>query len=479
MVTSGVRVDDLRHRSFAARYLTLFGGEALSKICVLVAFAYLARVLDPHDYGIVELALSITVFFVLGVESGMGSYGARVVASDPASISPLVPQVMLLRAAIGIPMFAVILSVAAYYRAAGLGILAVNGMAVLLTPFLTQWVFQGLRQMQWVAAGSIVRNFVFVTLVVVLVRPGVDIRLVAVAEVGGIAALALLNAYVLRRRLHVRLEWRGLLRGTGRLFGEVWSLGLSDLTWACLWYSPAVIIGWVGGGAEQVAWIAASVRIVIAVHTFVWLYFFNLLPNLARELVVSLKEWRALVLRSLAVSMWPACLLAIGAALMAPIAIPAIYGPAYSAAVRPFQIVIWMIPVAWFSGHFRFSLVAAGRQRWEFSASAASALVVVILALVLGHDRASVGGAAALLVGGVVNAGLAMWASHRQIGPVAIGASIGPVIIGSAVSVLVGVGLSAQVGSVVGATAACALFSGLGLWRNRESVRVFLMSIPR
>lgn len=39
---------------------------------MLVAFAYLARVLDPREYGVVELALSVTVFIVLGVESGMG-----------------------------------------------------------------------------------------------------------------------------------------------------------------------------------------------------------------------------------------------------------------------------------------------------------------------------------------------------------------------------------------------------------------------
>src|SRR6187401_2499873 len=114
---------DLPRRSFANRYLTLFGGEAFSKLCVIAAFAYLARVLSPAQYGIVELALSVTVFFVLGVESGMGLYGARVVAADPARIPRLVPQVMLLRVVLGIPAFVLILAVAAHYRAAGLGIL--------------------------------------------------------------------------------------------------------------------------------------------------------------------------------------------------------------------------------------------------------------------------------------------------------------------------------------------------------------------
>lgn len=463
----------LRHRSFAVRYLTLFGGEAFSKLCVLAAFAYLAHVLAPADYGIVELALSITVFFVLGVESGMGLYGARVVAAQPDRIPQLVPQVMLLRTILGVPAFALIMAVSAHYRVAGLGILAVNGIAVLLTPFLTQWVFQGLRQMQWVAAGAAARNFVFVALVLMLVRPGSDIRLIAVAEVCGIAVLAVLNAYFLHRRLRVRLEWRGLLAGTRRLFADVWYMGVSDFTWACLWYSPGLILGWMAlGRTEQVAWIAVAVRIVLALHTFVWLYFFNMLPNMARELSVSLDDWRDLMKRSLATSMWPACLAAVGGTLIAPWIIPLIFGDAYTAAVRPFQIVVWMIPVAWFSGHFRFSLIAAGHQRWEFAVSAASAVVTVTSALVLGYYRGSVGAAWALLLGGVVNTVLALVASTRHIGTVEIVPSVGPALLATAISLVVGASFTAVTGVLGGTIAACLVYVAMAARHDNELVRL-------
>jgi O-antigen/teichoic acid export membrane protein len=449
----------LRQSSFAVRYLTLFGGETFSKLCVMAAFAYLARVLSPGDYGTVELALSITVFFVLGVESGMGLYGARVVAAAPERIPQLVPQVMLLRAALGVPAFAAILSVAAYYRMAGLGLLAVNGIAVLLTPFLTQWVFQGLRQMHWVAAGTALRNFTFVAIVLALVGPGSDIRLVALAEVCGIAVLALVNAYFLHGRLRVRLDWRNPAGGAWRLFRDVWYMGLSDFTWACLWYSPALLVGWAGtGGTEQVAWIGAAVRIVLAVHTFVFLYFFNLLPNLAKELSVGLDGWRDLMQRSIATSMWPACLIAMGGTLVAPILIPAVYGVAFEAAVLPFQIAIWMIPAAWFSGHFRFSLIAAGQQRWEFAASAVTAVVTVAAGLFLSRHHGSAGAAAAMLTGGMVSVVVATLASNRQIGAVGIAQGLGPVLISTAVCLAVGAGVSMLAGVLAGTVAACLLF---------------------
>lgn len=463
----------LRLRSFAVRYLTLSGGETFSKLCVMAAFAYLARVLAPADYGIVEQALAITAFFVLSVESGMGVYGARVVAAAPEQVPQLVSQVMLLRTLLGVPAFAAILAVADHYHMAGLGILAVNGIAILLTPFLTQWVFQGLRQMPWVAAGAVARNVTFVALVFAFVGPGSDIRRVAMAEVGGIAVLAVVNAFFLHGRLRVRLDVRGIVAGTRRLFGNVWFMGLSDLAWACLWYSPALAAGWVStGGTEQVAWVGAAVRIVLAVHTFVFLYFFNLLPNLAAELSVGLERWRDLVRRSIATSLWPACFVAVGGTLVAPMLIPAIYGHAFGAAVLPFQIAIWMIPVTWLSGHFRFSLIAAGQQWWEFVVSVVTALVTVAAGVFLSHHHGSAGATSALLLGGVTSMVLAIAACHRHVGHVAVLASAGPAVVATVVSLLAGAGVTAVAGVLPGTVAACLLFLAIAARQDNELVRL-------
>jgi O-antigen/teichoic acid export membrane protein len=465
--------NSISHRSFAVRYLALFGGETFSKLCVMAAFAYLARVLAPSDYGIIEQALAITVFFVLGVESGMGLYGTRVVAAAPERVPQLVSQVMLLRAALGVPAYAAIVILASFYKMAGLGILAVYGIAVLLTPFLTQWVFQGLRQMPWVAAGTAARNLTFVALIFALVTPGSDIRLVAVAEVGGIAMLAIVNALFLHRRLRVRLDTRDLVAGTRRLLGEVWYMGFSDLTWACLWFSPALIVGWASqGGTEQVAWIGASVRIVLALHTFVYLYFFNLLPNLSKEFSTGLDQWRALMQRSIITSLWPACLIAVGGTLLAPVLIPAVFGAAFTRAVVPFQIAIWMIPATWFSGHFRFSLIAAGQQWWDFVVSSLTALVTVGAGVFLSRNYGSTGAASALLLGGVVNTAFAMVASRRYVGRITIAASAGPPVLATVVCLLAGAAVSASVGVWAGTLVGCLLFAGAAVRHDNDLVRL-------
>jgi PST family polysaccharide transporter len=447
--------EGLARRSFVVRYLTLFGGEVGSKLCVLLAFAYLARVLGPRDFGLIELALTMTIFFVLGAETGLGSYGARIVETAPQRAPELIARAGLLRAMLAVAAYTIILALS-FQR--GTGMLALYGLTVLLTPFNTQWVFQGLRQMQWVAFGSLARYATFAGLVLLLVRHGSDTRLVAAAEVGGALALAILNAVLLKQALKIQLDWRGVWRGAIDLFRRTWFLGASDLTWAAMWYSPTIVVGWTGlGETERVAWLAASVRIVMALHAFVWLYFFNLVPNLSRELHDGVDGWRALMHRSLSVSMWPACFVATAGLLLAPVVIAVIFGPAYDAAVLPFQIVICMIPVAWFSGHFRFSLIVSGHQHLEFMASAIAAVATLALAVTGARLYGAPGGAAALLAGGVINAIVAGVVMRRVIGPVRL-TSAAPALIACLASLLAGLAASAVLGHLGGGILACTLY---------------------
>jgi O-antigen/teichoic acid export membrane protein len=450
--------ESLQRRSFVVRYLTLLGGEAGSKLCVLIAFAYLARTLGPREFGAIEVALSMTMFFVLAAEAGLGSYGARILETAPHRAATLISQASLLRAALALPAYAVILGLSAWR---GIGILALYGLTVLLTPFNTQWVFQGLRQMQWVALGSLTRYGTFAALVLLLVRQGSDTRLVAAAEVAGALGLALFNTVLIRQVLKIQLDWRGAWHGAIDLFRRAWFLGASDLTWTAMWYSPTIVIGWIHPEqTEQAAWLAASVRIVMAFHSFVWLYFFNLVPDLSRELHNGVDEWRALMHRSLSVSMWPACFVASAGLLLAPVVIDVIFGSAYGPAVLPFQIVICMIPVAWLSGHFRFSLIVSGHQRLEFMASAIAGVATLVLAAAGASRFGAPGAAAALLAGGLINAILAGIAVRRVVGAVRLGPAT-PALITCLASLLVGFGAIWLVGRIAGAVLACVLYAGV------------------
>ncbi len=94
-----------------------------------------------------------------------------------------------------------------------------------------------------------------------------------------ISAGLFLNTLLFRRfkNLQMRIE-------IPRLW-SVWKMavpiGASEIVWAFKVYFATLVLGLFIGGT-QLGWFTAAHRIVIALHAFIWLYFYNLFPSLAR-----------------------------------------------------------------------------------------------------------------------------------------------------------------------------------------------------
>ena len=90
-------------------FLMLVGGQIGSRVLAFVAFAWLARKLEPASYGAVEYVVGLSVFFALLVDGGLGVLGTRRYARDPAERDLLafqIPAARLMIALIGIPVMA-------------------------------------------------------------------------------------------------------------------------------------------------------------------------------------------------------------------------------------------------------------------------------------------------------------------------------------------------------------------------------------
>jgi O-antigen/teichoic acid export membrane protein len=228
-----------------------------------------------------------------------------------------------------------------------------------------------------------------------------------------------------------------------------------------------VIIGWLDtSDPQQVAWIAAPVRIVLGLHTFVWLSFFNLLPNLARELHDGLVGWRTLMGRSLGLALSAGGLVAVAGTLSGPVMMTTVFGSAYAEAGLPFQIAVWMIPVASLSGHFRFSLIAAGRQDLEFRASLIGVATTLGLAVAGSHFWGAPGAAAALVAGGVANTVAAGFWMASAIGGLDVRPAARPVS-AAAIAVAIGLIAGAAINPLIVALLGCASYLALTapVWR--------------
>jgi O-antigen/teichoic acid export membrane protein len=373
-----------------ARKLTLnlawlYGGEAVAKLLPMLLFAWLARVLGDERYGDLEFAISIWFILNLAQEAGLGPYGSREAAKAPERTGKLVGVVVMLRVAlVATALLALwLLTLAIDLAPDAERVVLCYGLVLMPAPLVLNWVFQARDEMPVVASSSILRQFVLVGGAFLLVREAADAWMVPASEAVGLTCVALLHQTLFRRRVG-RIEFAGIFRRVARVVREALPLAASSFVWAIRIYFPVVALRLLAGSSET-AMFASGHRLVIAAHTFVWLYFFNLLPSLSRaSLDPERKDYRRLVGTSLRVVGWtvlPGCLLL---GLLSPIVIPVVYGKDFAAGADPFSVSVWMLAAAFLSGHMRYALIAFNRQVEEFRAALLGAAVSVGGCLLLG-----------------------------------------------------------------------------------------------
>jgi O-antigen/teichoic acid export membrane protein len=400
----------------ATNLLFLLAGEFAAKLLTFATFSYLARTLGPRDYGFIEFTLALMVFFTLPVDLGLGSYGAREIARNPSRAPQLLHEITGLRLFLSICSMGALAIVAPFLHQSHKlkELLVLYGLSLLGAPFLLQWLFQGHDQMRWVAVASIVRQTVYAGSVFLFFRRGTPLLYIGVIECVSVAAAASFCILVTRKSLHLAWPWPDLK--IKRLLGhlkESSPIGLTELAWGFMWYFCTVLLGMIFSDST-LGWWGASHRALMALHTFVWLYFFNLLPSISRCALRPKEDLLELMDESVRFTAWTGLLA--GGLLMvtAPDLLSLLYGPYFRNAARSFSVLVWMLPVAMLSGHHRYILVAYKRQGRLLGCTAVSAAVAVGLGLVLVPRYDGPGAAWALLIANIVNFAL-VYVSVKQL----------------------------------------------------------------
>jgi len=392
-------------RRLAINFLFLSAGECTAKLLTFASFSYLARTLGPWHYGLLEFTLAIMVFFTLPADLGLGSYGAREIARAPENAERLLHEITGLRLMLAVcSMLALSVFIAVIHKSAELKmLLALYGLSLLGGPFLLQWFFQAHDQMHWVGIASIVRQAGFAVLVFLIFRGKSPLVLIGLVECVSVAAVGTYCVYVTRHKMHFGWPWPELR--PSRLVGhlrEACPIGLTEVAWAFMWYFSTVLLGFVFADVS-LGWFGASHRALMALHTFVWLYFFNLLPSISRCVTLPIQQLLVLMDRSICFAAWTG-LFAVGfLSAFAPLLLTIIYGPAFRAATSSFTVLAWMLPVAMLSGHHRYILIAYNRQRTLLVCTTCSAVAAVLLGFLLVPMYGGVGAAWALLIANFIN----------------------------------------------------------------------------
>jgi O-antigen/teichoic acid export membrane protein len=415
----------------------LTAGELTSKVFTFLAFAYLARVLGPGSFGALEFTLALMVFLTLFVDFGTSPYGAREVARDPTRLPELLGNILRQRFGLAALAYGALFGVVSFMGLDGpmRTLLLIYGLTLFPIPGFVQWVFQGHDKMQWVALGSMIRWTIFAAGVFVAVRGEQHLWRVGLVELAAVVGFAAFNLTVLAKRFG-GIRPRVVKGSLGASFREALPIGSSELTWAATWYFATVLVGILLSG-EQVGWFGAAHRPVMTLHTFVWLYFYNLLPSMSRCQDSPIDVLRRLVAGSLRVTAWSAIFGAVIGTLYAGPIITLVFGAQYAASADVFRILVWMLPVSLVSGHYRYALIAYGQQKYEFYCALAGAVVSIGAGVPLVRALGIRGAAFALVASSLVNLLLALWLARTRVGRLPFaGQLVQPLVAGG---VLVGI----------------------------------------
>lgn len=401
----------------AVNFLYLSAGEFCAKLLTFVSFTYLARTLGPVPYGAIEFTLAVMVFFAIPTDLGLGAYGARELARYPADASRLLREITGLRLllSLGSMLLLVVFIVLLRKSPEQKILLALYGLSLLGTPYLLQWFFQAHDRMHWVAAASIVRQGCFALLVFAACHAGFPLFYIGLIECTAVASAAIFCLYVVTSRM--RYPWPNIDLGVVRLRGHIRAalpIGLSELAWAFMWYFCTVLLGFLSPD-RSLGWFGASHRTVMAMHTFVWLYFFNLLPSISRCAVLPHAHLVKLMDRSLRFAAWTGLFAAPLLTAIAPQVLTLIYGPSFRDGSHSFAVLVWMLPIAMLSGHHRYILIAYNHQNWLLLCTSIGAAVAVVLAFALVPWYKDSGAAWALLIANAVNFVLAYFLVRKLV----------------------------------------------------------------
>jgi O-antigen/teichoic acid export membrane protein len=363
--------------------LFLSGGEIASKLFCFVAFTQLGRLLGPERYGSLEFVLALIVFFTLPADNGLGSYGAREIARGRYPIPRLLAGIATLRLLLAVGSFAVLMATVLALPPSTGYLLLIYGLGVLLMPLQLQWLFQGRGRMQWVAGASVIRYSVFAGLIFFCLRTETTLARIGIFECISILASSALCVWAARADLRATVaEWPPRFADLAAHLRSSWPIGLSQVCWAILWYLATVFLGiWVIG--DSLGQFTASHRMVMALHTFVWMYFYNLLPAICRTAAAPATDMQRLLGSSLAFTTWAGGLAALLVTLLADDIIAVAYGDAYRPAGRLLAVLIWAVPLALIGGHYRSALIACDHERLEFRCNAIGAIAALVLGMLL------------------------------------------------------------------------------------------------
>ena len=362
-------------------FISLSGGELLSKGIAFITTIYLARVISPEGFGILGYATAFVSYFLLFIDFGFDVISVKEIANDKSVISKYINNIISFRILLASAIF-LVLSVVVLFINETLIIklaLLITGLNLFVQSFATEFVFQATEKINYLSIKVVVKNIIILVLVLLFVKSISDVLIVV-----GISILAnlIMSIWLFQKytKLFAKFKWsidRGFLKS---LFLESFPLIISSFMITIYYNLDMVMLGNIKTQTEVGIYNAAYKIFMIGLiplAAIVRIFLPSLSKiNESKVLKRTIKNYGIMMLCS-------GILIAVVIFFSAKVVVNFAYGKEYIGSVFPLMILALNVLVISVNVFFGNPLTVWGKQKAYSVAITFGAIVNIILNLVL------------------------------------------------------------------------------------------------
>jgi len=374
-VEDAYRGESSRGKTVLWNFGSLSAGALVSRAVGLVTNAVLARRVSASGFGVTGIAQSVTQYFGLLSDLGLGTVAVREGAQNPEKLQEVVSSIQGLRLALA--LFAIPLGflTAQYlpFSEASRNLFRIYLLTLPIQAVSVEWVFRSVQKMHINTALQIVGALLTFVLTVSFVRRPSDLlRVAVISAVVGLVTVALgmrllrREGYRARPSFSMQRSWYFLKQ----------SLPLCATSFAITLYSQAnnLILGAVKGDTEVGLYVAAT-RMSAVCYYPVFLYFAAMAPAMMETWALSPERARSLLSTSVRLT----AIVSVGGGLigasLSEWMLTRIFGKTFNGSGAAFELLVWTGVVIAIGHNWGELCIAAKKNRLLMQATFLGAFV--------------------------------------------------------------------------------------------------------
>jgi O-antigen/teichoic acid export membrane protein len=371
-----------RAKTILWNFASLSAASVFSRIASLATNAVLGRRISASGYGVAGIAQTVTLYFSLLSELGLGTVAVREGAQNPARLQCTISSMLGLRLVLALAMIPFGLLTAQFlpYSESSRNLFRIYLFTLPIQAFEVEWVFRSVQKMYLNTVLQVSASLLTFVLTVALIQDSRNlIRVAGIAAIVAGATVALGIRLLHREGFNAWPEFS--VREFRYLLGQ--SLPLCATSLAVTLYSQVnnLILGYFRSDSDVGMYIAAT-RLSWVCYSPMWFYFTAMAPALSEAWASSVDGARSLLSNSVRVS----TTISIGGGLVAASVsqwvITRIFGKTFSGAEGAFDILIWTGVVIAIGHNWGELCVAAKRNRLLMQATCLGACVNLVVCTV-------------------------------------------------------------------------------------------------